>query len=59
MGDRAGAQDLRWKTFETTLDRARSPSYGHVARYLTKLEALAVHKDERKSGFWSLVKENE
>jgi hypothetical protein len=27
------------------LDRARSPAYGHAARYLAKLEELAAHDD--------------
>jgi hypothetical protein len=27
------------------LDRARSPAYGHAARYLAKLEVLAAHED--------------
>jgi hypothetical protein len=31
------------------LNRARSPAYGHAARYLEKLDALAAHGDAASS----------
>jgi hypothetical protein len=31
------------------LDRARSPAYGHAARYLEKLDALAANGDAASS----------
>jgi hypothetical protein len=31
------------------LDRARSPAYGHAARYLAKLDALAAHQDATRT----------
>jgi hypothetical protein len=31
------------------LGRARSPAYGHAARYLEKLDALAAHGDSASS----------
>ncbi|MGH7248616.1 MAG: DUF6880 family protein, partial [Pseudomonadota bacterium] len=39
----AAATILYRALLDDILDRARSPAYGHAARYLEKLDALAVH----------------
>jgi len=39
----AAATILYRALLDDILDRARSPAYGHAARYLEKLEALAAH----------------
>ena len=45
----AAATILFRALLDDILDRARSPAYGHAARYLAKLDALAAHKDAEGS----------
>jgi hypothetical protein len=40
---------ILYALLDDILNRARSPAYGHAARYLEKLDALAAHGDAASS----------